>query len=651
MPQSHNVELKALPSPAESINMPGAPDTVLDPAEGNAPAPDKLQIIAGKVLRILDHSIGFVSVFALVALVVIVFANVVARYGFGSSFIGALDAARWLFIAVILLGVPLAHRSRSHLNIVVLLESLPSSGQRIAVFVSGFIISWTTFLLMFGGLDLMEKIGGVNVSLHLPKWTPYVAIPVSCTLGLIYLALRGFEESKWRWDGLVAVACAGITYLFLQGQVVDLLDGYDPVISMCVAFFLSAAIGTPVSFAMLFSAFIANFAGDILPAPAIVQNVVGGSSKYLMLAIPFFILSGSLMNVGGLTTRLMNFAYALVGHLRGGLAQVNIVSSVLYSGVSGSSYSDAAMGTKLMVPQMVKRGYSAPFSCAVTAASATLPNIIPPSIAFLLLAAAGNLSVAKLWMAGVVPGILMGLLLMVLIYLLSIRQNFGGDTPAASIKQRLRAFMYASPVLSLAVLVIGGIRLGIVTPTEAGVLAVFAALILGTVVYRSWTPSTLYQTIRSAAADAALVGFLIGAASPFAFVLISQQVPQHIAQLLPAITENKIILLLLANVLLLIFGMLLDIGASILILTPLLMPVMVNAGVDPIHFGVVIVVNLMLGGLSPPVGMLAFITSSISGTPVHHVFRHLLPFIGILLIALLLITYIPMISLGLGRMF
>jgi len=619
--------------------------------ERNAASRDKVQTVAEKILKILDQIIGFVSVFALVLLVVIVFVNVVARYGFSTSFIGAFDAARWLFIAVILLGVPLAHRSRSHLSIVVLLDSLPSIGKRVAIFASTFIISWTTFLLMFGGLDLMQKIGGVNVSLHLPQWTPYIAIPVSCTLGLIYLALRGLEENKCRWDGLAALACAGITYFFLQDQVVNLLDGFNPVTSMCIAFLLAAAIGTPVSFAMLFSAFIANFAGDILPAPAIVQNVVSGSSKYLMLAIPFFILSGSLMNVGGLTTRLMNFAYALVGHMKGGLAQVNIVSSVLYSGVSGSSYSDAAMGAKVIVPQMVKRGYSAPFSCAVTAASATLPNVIPPSIAFLLLAAAGNLSVGKLWLAGVVPGILMGLMLMILIYLISIREGFGGDTTAATFKERLLAFMYASPVISLAIFVIGGIRLGIVTPTEAGVLAVFFSLVLGTIVYRSWNASTLYQAIRGAAADAALVGFLIGAASPFAFVLISQQVPQHIAQILPTITENKLLLLLLANLLLLIFGMLLDIGASILILTPLLMPLMTNAGVDPIHFGVVIVVNLMLGGLSPPVGMLAFVTSSISGTPVHQVFRHLLPFIGILLIALLLITYIPVISLGLGQIF
>jgi tripartite ATP-independent transporter DctM subunit len=638
-----------LPSPADSIH--ASPSGAQQPENGAVQPAEKLQLIAERTLRFLDGCIGFVSVFALVALVVIVFANVVARYGFGSSFIGVLDAARWLFIAIILLGVPLAHRSRSHLEIKMLVDKLPPLGQRATIFATNFIVAWTTLLLMFGGIELMSKIGGINVSLHLPQWLPYLAIPISCTLGLIYLALRGFEENVGRWEGLVSLFCAGVVYFFLQDLVIDMLDGFDPVLAMCVAFFVAMAIGTPVSFAMLFAAFVANFAGDILPAPAVVQNVVGGSSKYLMLAIPFFILAGTLMNAGGLTNRLMDFASALVGHMRGGLAQVNIVSSALYSGVSGSSYSDAAMGTKLMVPQMVKRGYSAPFSCAVTAASATLPNIIPPSIAFLLLAGVGNLSVGKLWLAGLMPGLLMGAMLMTLIFMISLRHGFGGDTPRATYTQQLRALVHASPVLSLAIFIIGSIRFGIVTPTEAGVIAVIFAFFLGTVVYRSWSVASLYQAIRSAAADASLVGFLIGAASPFAFVLIRQQVPLQIMDGLPNLAENKIVLLLIANLLLLAFGMLLDIGASILILTPLLMPVMISAGVDPIHFGVVMVVNLMLGGLSPPVGMLAFITSSISRTPVHLVFRQLLPFIGILLIALILITYVPFISLGLGRLF
>lgn len=629
-----------MPSPVDPLNADAA----------GLAMPPRLQRYARTTLRALDVVIGAFAVLALTALVLIVFANVVARYGFNSSFIWALEAARWLFITVILLGVPLAHRLRSHLVISLLVDALPLLWKRGVTFVANFIIAYTTIMLMFGGNTLMQMIGGVNVTLQLPQWTPYLAIPVSCTLGLIYLALRGFDEGMDRWQGPISILAAFVVYFLLQDAVTGTLQGYDPVLAMGVSFAVALMIGTPVSFAMLFSAFVANFAGNILPPAAVVQNMVNGSSKFLMLAIPFFILAGAMMNSGGLTNRLMEFATSLVGHMRGGLAQVNIVSSALYAGVSGSSYSDAALGTKLLVPQMIKRGYSAPFSCAVTAASATLPNVIPPSIALLILAAAGNLSVGKLWLAGVMPGIVMALMLMALIYVMSLRRGYGGDAPKASMTQRGQMLLHALPVLLLALLIIGGIRFGVVTPTEAGVLAVMYAALLGILVYRSWTPGALYETIRGAAVDAALVGFLIGAASPFAFVLVSQQVPQSIARALPGLTDNTIILLLLANLLLLLFGMLLDIGASILILTPLLMPAMVAVGVDPIHFGIVIVVNLMIGGLSPPVGMLAFITSSVSGTPVHHVFQNLLPFIGILLVALALITFIPGISLGLGHL-
>lgn len=629
-----------MPSPAEPSNK-----------MGRAVSPTfDAQRWARATLRALDICIGAFAVLALSLLVLIVFANVVARYGFQSSFIWALDAARWLFITVILLGVPLAHRLRSHLVISIFVDALPQMGQRAVTFVANFIIAYTTIMLMFGGNTLIQMIGGVNVSLQLPQWTPYLAIPVSCTLGLIYLFLRGFDEGNEQWSGPLAIVAAFLIYFLAQDLVTDSLRGFDPVWAMGISFAVALAIGAPVSFAMLFSAFVANFAGNILPPAAVVQNMVNGSSKFLMLAIPFFILAGALMNTGGLTNRLMEFAVSLVGHLRGGLAQVNIVSSGLYAGVSGSSYSDAALGTKLLVPQMIKRGYSAPFSCAVTAASATLPNVVPPSIALLILAAAGNLSVGQLWLAGIMPGVLMALMLMVLIYVISLRRGYGGDTEKATMARRGKLFLHAVPVLALAILIIGGIRFGVVTPTEAGVLAVVYAAALGVVVYRSWTPGSLYETIRTAAVDAALVGFLIGAASPFAFVLVSQQVPQDVARALTEVSYNTIILLLLANLILLVFGMVLDIGASILILTPLLMPAMVAAGMDPIHFGVVIVVNLMIGGLSPPVGMLAFITSSVSGTPAHHVFQSLLPFVGILLLALAVITFVPGVSLGLGQL-
>ena len=325
------------------------------------------------------------------------------------------------------------------------------------------------------------------------------------------------------------------------------------------------------------------------------------------------------MNAGGLTHRLMDFAFRLVGHMRGGFAQVNVVSSGLYAGISGSSYSEAALGTKLLVPQMVRHGYSAPFACAVTAASATVPNVIPPSIALLILAAAANLSVGSLWLAGVVPGLVMIFSLMICIYFIARIKGFGIAAERADAADRWRAFGRALPVLGLAVLILGGIRFG-----------------------------GLWETLRTAAVEAAMVGLLIGAAAPFAFVLVTEQIPQLITVSVATLSENPYVVLLLVNLLMLVFGMFLDIGAAILILTPLLMPLVTGLGVDPIHFGIVVVVNLMLGGLTPPVGMLAFITGTISRTPVHEVFRALVPLLAALIAALLVITYVPFVSLGLG---
>jgi tripartite ATP-independent transporter DctM subunit len=430
-----------------------------------------------------------------------------------------------------------------------------------------------------------------------------------------------------------------------DGGLID-LAGLDPGMTMGAAFVIAMALGAPVSFAMIFAAFMANAAGGLLPPAAVVQTMVNGSSKFLLLAIPFFITAGALMNAGGLTTKLMDFAFKLVGHLRGGFAQVNVVSSGLYAGISGSSYSEAALGTKLLVPQMVRHGYSPGFSCAVTAASATLPNVIPPSIALLILAAVSNLSVGSLWLAGIGPGIVMALALMGCIYWIARRRGYGTAGARASAGERMHAFFHAIPVLLLAVLIIGGIRFGVVTPTEAGVLAVVYAWGLGMLAYRAYGARELWQTLRTAAVEAALVGLLIGAAGPFAFVLVTEQVPQMLTAGITGISDNPYLVLLLANVLMLGFGMVLDIGAAILILTPLLMPMMIELGVDPIHFALVIVVNLMLGGLTPPVGMLAFITGTISRTPVHEVFRAMHPLLLALIGALLLITYVPAISLG-----
>ncbi|KAA3634678.1 MAG: ABC transporter permease [Proteobacteria bacterium] len=625
--------------------------SVAEPRIGVAPEIPRASGARGAVqgfLGLLDRIVGGAVTLALIALIVIIFANVVGRYGFNNSITWAAEAAQWLFVAVIFLAVPLAHRTRMHLSIGLFVDRLPPRSRVVCETISDVIIAYTTIMLLFGGWTIIQMVGGVNYALGLPTWVKFSLIPVACVLGLVYLALRGVDEGRDAWRGPLAIGIGTLLYLVVNVYELVTIAGADPGLVMALTFVVAMALGSPVAFAMIFSAFAANLAGGLLPPAAVVQNMVNGATKFLLLAIPFFITAGSLMNAGGLTQRLMDFAFKLVGHLRGGFAQVNVVSSGLYAGISGSSYSEAALGTKLLVPQMVKHGYSAPFSCAVTAASATVPNVIPPSIALLILAAAANLSVGSLWLAGVVPGLVMIFALMLCVYVIARIEKFGTANQRAKAGERWRAFGNAMPVLGLAVLILGGIRFGMVTPTEAGVLAVVYGWVLGMFVYRSYGVRDLWRTLSNAAVEAAMVGLLIGAAAPFAFILVTEQIPQMLTASVATISDNPYVVLLLVNLMMLVFGMFLDIGAAILILTPLLMPLVTSLGIDPVHFGIIVVVNLMLGGLTPPVGMLAFITGSISRTPVHEVFRAMVPLLAALFTALLVITYVPAVSLGLG---
>ncbi len=625
--------------------------SVAEPRLGIAPDGPRASGLRGLVQRclgLLDELIGGAVTLALIALIVIVFTNVVGRYGFNNSITWAADAAQWLFVAVIFLAVPLAHRTRMHLSIGLFVDRLPTRARTVAELASDIIIAYTTIMLLFGGMTIIEMVGGVNYALGLPTWVKFSLIPVACVLGLVYLALRGIDEGREPWRGPLAILLGVGLYFIVNRLGWVSIAGWDPGLVMAASFIVAMMLGSPVAFAMIFAAFVANLAGGLLPPAAVVQNMVNGATKFLLLAIPFFITAGALMNAGGLTHRLMDFAFKLVGHMRGGFAQVNVVSSGLYAGISGSSYSEAALGTKLLVPQMVKHGYSPAFSCAITAASATVPNVIPPSIALLILAAAANLSVGSLWLAGVVPGLLMIFSLMICVYFIARIKGFGTANERAGTGERWRAFGHALPVLGLAVLILGGIRFGVVTPTEAGVLAVVYGWVLGMFVYRSYGMRELWSTLRGAAVEAAMVGLLIGAAAPFAFVLVTEQIPQLLTVTVATLSDNPILVLLLVNLLMLLFGMFLDIGAAILILTPLLMPLVTSLGIDPVHFGIVIVVNLMLGGLTPPVGMLAFITGTISRTPVHEVFRAMVPLLAALFTALMIITYVPAVSLGLG---
>jgi tripartite ATP-independent transporter DctM subunit len=490
---------------------------------------------------------------------------------------------------------------------------------------------------------------GTSITLGFPAWWQYAIIPVSAAILFVCQILEAVEPGADRRVGGAAIVLAVLAWLMIDVFETMGIESGNPPLLLGIAFVTTLLLGVPVAYCMLFAAFLASDAGDLLPPAAVVHNVVGGSSKFVLLAVPLFIAAAQIMNAGGLTVRLIALARALVGHLRGGLAQVNVVTSVFFGFDSGSSTADASLLAKMTVPEMVRNGYPAPFCCAVIAASAILPNIIPPSIAMLIFASIANVSVGKLFLAGIVPGLLIAALLMAMVYIQARRMGYGHAQSAPSWRTLSGPLLMAIPALLLSVLIIGGIRFGIVTATEAGVVAVIYALATGVFFYRDLSLPAVWHGLRESSVDSGMVGFMIGVAAPFAWVLVSGRIPQGFLQFMLTYVSEGWAVLLCLNALMLFAGAFLDLTAIMLIVVPIALPLILQLGIDPVHFGIIVVVNLMLGGLTPPYGLLVFIPSAITGTSVQATFRAVMPFLAILILGLVAITYVPAISLALVR--
>ena len=604
---------------------------------------------ATRCLDGLDAALGLGLVVLLAGIVLDVAAGVVSRYVFNASFRWTEEVGYLLFLWLIFTGITVAHRRRLHISVAVLSLILPASTRPVLDFLANAIVAYTTFVLVASGWDAMVLIGGELPALGWPNEIRFVILPLSAALGLVYLVLREIEEHGSPWAMLGAIAAAAAVYGLTAVSGTLRMPAVSPTLIMGVAFGTALLVGAPIAYVLLFSAYVATWGADLLPPAAVAQNVVNGASKFILLAIPLFLLAGYLMNLGGLTPRLIGLAQVLVGHWRGGFAQVNVLSSVFVGGVSGSSSADAAMDSKLLVPQMVRHGYAPEFSCAITAASAVLPNIIPPSIAMLIYASVAQTSIIKLFLSGYLVGLMLAAVLMVFVYVESRRRGYGFDAGRASLAERLAALRRAAPVLVMPALIVGGIRFGVTTATEAGAIAVLYALALG-VAYREYGVTAGYRSVRDAAIDTALVGFLLAVTAPFGYVMIAERIPQQIVGAAAAFTQEPLVLLLILNLLMLVAGMFLDLAASVLIVVPLALPVVTAAGIDPIHFAMIVIVNLMIGGITPPVGQLVFVTASIARVSPNAVFRAALPFFVALLIGLALLTVFPGISLLLPRL-
>jgi tripartite ATP-independent transporter DctM subunit len=417
-------------------------------------------------------------------------------------------------------------------------------------------------------------------------------------------------------------------------------------ILLCV-FVLLLLVGVPIGFAMLGSAMLV-IALDGIPVSVVAQRVATSAQSFPLLAVPLFTLAGALMNESGISERLFAFTRALVGHIRGGLAQTAIVGNVFLSGISGSSVADCAATSRVFVPQLTEAGYGRGFAAAVCAAAATLGPIIPPSILMVIYAWQANVSLGDLFVAGLVPGIVMAVAMMAVIAVTARRRGFPKDA-AFSGARLWRAFRAALWALAMPILILVGFRMGVFTATEIAAVACAYSLVVGLVVYRTLTWRGLPAILLATGRETAAILVIAAGAAPFGWILGIEQAPQKVAALLTAVSSEPWVILLILNAALLVAGMFMETLAIMIILVPILIPLLNAVGIDLLHFGIVLLVNLVIGQVTPPVGVLMFVASSVSRTHLGLIVREIWPFIGALVAALALLTYVPALSTWLPR--
>lgn len=404
-------------------------------------------------------------------------------------------------------------------------------------------------------------------------------------------------------------------------------------------FFLFLLIGLPVGFGLALSSLAAVLYSHY-PLTVFTQRMFTAVDSFPLMAIPLFMLAGALMSHGGITRRIIDFALSFVGGVRGSLGHVVAISGVIMGGISGSGVADAAALGSVMIPEMKKREYDIGFSAALVACSGSIGLIIPPSIAIIIYGVTAQASIGDLFMAAVLPGVMIGSGFLLYSYWFARKHNYPSEGKVSG-KERWRRFREALWALMMPVIIIGGIRCGIFTATEGGAVISVYALVVGMFIYKEITISKLPTIFMEAAISTAIISLIIAATSLFGWLLASEQIPQHITNGLLSLTDNKFVLLLLINLILLVFGMFIDSAPAIMLLAPILVPVVMKLGMSPIQFGLVMVINLTIGLLTPPVGTAMYVASNISGVPIGRLSRSLIPFWLVMLTVLALMTYCP----------
>jgi len=417
-----------------------------------------------------------------------------------------------------------------------------------------------------------------------------------------------------------------------------------------ITFIVCLALGVPVAFSLGVSSLV-YFIGNQMSLYMFAQRFFAGLNSFTLLCIPGFVFAGSLMNQGGITERLIGFCNKIVGHITGGLAIANVVASMLFAGISGTALADTVSVGGVLIPAMKKEGYDADFSCAVTAASSCIGPIIPPSVPMIMAATMTGLSVSKMFVAGMVPGILMGVGMIFVSWYISKKRNYPRAERRSTLKEIIVSAKESFFAILMTLIILSGICFGFVTPTEASILAVVYGIFVGFFIYKELTIPRLLECMKSTVTSSAAIMVLVGLANVFAYILTKEQIPQMVADTMLSLTSNKYIILILINLLLVFVGMFMETIAAILILFPVLLDLVMKVGVNPIQFGVILVLNLVLGLCTPPVGVCLFAATNIGETKLTGVVKELVPYLISNFAVLALVTFVPFVTVGIAEIF
>lgn len=606
--------------------------------------------VAPMHLDALARIAEIVLVVALLGELLVVIVNVIGRTTGQTGFLWTPEISQIALSTMTFIGGVVAYRRGQHAPVRAVLNLMPPRASRfchvfadVLVLTVALLAAITSFSLVEAGWHERTPILGIPVS----------AIDIPVMLGLILLALFAAErlianEPRLALRAAIPLALILGILILTQSAWQPIFTGDAAVATVLALFAVAILGGMPVAFALMLGAAAYLWLGASAPLVTLTQNMVNGTSNYVLLAVPFFILAGLIMERGGISLRLVRFVHALVGHFRGGLLQVVVVSMYLVSGLSGSKAADVAAVGSVMREMLAQQKYSAGEGAAVLAASAAMGETVPPSIAMLVLGSITSLSIAALFSGGLIPAAVIGLCLMLLIYVRARRANTL-TTPRAPLGVMARSGLAAILPLLMPVMLFGGIILGIATPTEVSTFAVIYGLVLAVLVYRELPPRELMRTIVDSATLTGMVLFILAAASAFSWMLTVASLPQRLVELLHALNDSTAIFLVGSVFLLIITGSLLEGLPALNVLAPLLLPIAGDIGINQLHFGIVLVIAMGIGAFMPPAGVGFYVCCAIQHARVEAASRAMLPYLGVLVAGLLLVAFVPWFTLLLPR--